>query len=132
MTDFDDPAAKFEDLPVGSLPDQETMRQGAFSRHLRRTAIHEARYRGKKIAAKYNGTCEVCGHDVAVGDSIWWSKGNPPVHEQCVDMTGVEPYVETVSERTRRELDAQEAAEAYADKVLHQHEVEDFYRRGIA
>jgi hypothetical protein len=42
----------------------------------------------KKMRAKYAGTCSECGGDVAVGDSVYWTRGEGVRHadaEVCDD-----------------------------------------------
>lgn len=63
------------------------------------------------IKLKFRSMCEVCGHEVPAGTSAWWSKGQPAIHEGCVDMTGIEPYEPPLNRRESARLTEQERIE---------------------
>lgn len=71
----------------------------------------------KVIAARYAGRCTVCLGEVPVGASIWWSKGAPPTHEECVDLTGIEPYEPPLNRREDALLTQQERDEYAAGRL---------------
>jgi hypothetical protein len=71
----------------------------------------------KKIAAKYPGTCDVCGHSIEAGASIWWSKGAPATHEECVDATGIEQYEPGLNRREAALLTQAERDEYAAGRL---------------
>lgn len=70
--------------------------------------IQAAARRGRKITTRWRSVCQVCGHDVPVGASAWYSKDSGAVHDECIgralDDDGIEPYVprtRTASEYSR-------------------------------
>lgn len=52
--------------------------------HMQRTINRIAlQQRGRKITARRPDVCDECLQPIAVGESVWWSKGVPPRHEHC-------------------------------------------------
>jgi hypothetical protein len=37
----------------------------------------------RRMTARYNGTCEVCGQPITEGEDIYWKKGNGARHANC-------------------------------------------------